>query len=259
MTHKDQGKDKIEDNISTPPSFPEFCFGHPLYEKISFEDEAEITLSDKYFNWAGKYDSFCPYCGRDTVFSLERSMYLQYVNGKCTRVSDHVVSFFLKTKDKTIQKIGQFPSLADTQIGELNKFRAVMDKEISGEFYKAIGLSAHDVGIGAFVYLRRVLERLIAKREITAIRAGKISASALTGKRVNERIKLLRGFLPDILVDNAKIYSVLSKGVHELEEKECLAVFPALRDLMFFILEEDLENEAKRQRLESAQKRLSSL
>ena len=253
MTHKDQGKDKIEDNISTPPSFPEFCFGHPLYEKISFEDEAEITLSDKYFNWAGKYDSFCPYCGRDTVFSLERSMYLQYVNGKtihylrnliniyavefkCTRVSDHVVSFFLKTKDKTIQKIGQFPSLADTQIGELNKFRAVMDKEISGEFYKAIGLSAHDVGIGAFVYLRRVLERLIAKREITAIRAGKISASALTGKRVNERIKLLRGFLPDILVDNAKIYSVLSKGVHELEEKECLAVFPALRDLMFFIL-----------------------
>ena len=38
---------------------------------------------------------------------------------------------------------------------------------------------------------------------------------------------------------------MLSKGIHELSEEECLQYFTPLRDLMFLILEEDLEKEKK--------------
>ncbi|MEQ8321214.1 MAG: hypothetical protein RH946_13170 [Rhodospirillales bacterium] len=258
------------------PELPDFCFNQPLYNELEFSGENGYRKFLKFIRWTGQYDAYCTECDRHSVFTNEyttkktENPLLVSANGikpaglhpvifACTRDPSHYIIFLLYQYEETLQKIGQVPSLAETQLGELNKFRSILDRETSGEFHKALGLSAHDVGIGAFVYLRRVLERLIEKREAIAISDGSLLKEQIEGKRIAERIKQLRGHLPDLLVDNPKIYSVLSKGVHELEEKECLAVFPALRDLMFFILEEDLENETKRSRLASAMAALSNL
>ena len=167
--------------------------------------------------------------------------------------------FYMIHDGEKLFKIGQFPSVADLKVGELNKFRSVLDQEESGEFYKAIGLSAHDVGIGAFVYLRRVLEKLVDKRSEQALLEGVFSQEDFLQARVAEKIKMLKGYLPDILVSNTKLYGVLSKGVHDLTEQECLRAFPAIRDLMFFVLEEDLERNEKQKLLRAAEESINSL
>jgi len=54
-----------------------------------------------------------------------------------------------------------------------------------------------------------------------------------------ERIEFLKDYLPPFLVENAKIYSILSLGVHELDEDDCLAFFPVLRQSTVWILDQD--------------------
>ena len=46
---------------------------------------------------------------------------------------------------------------------------------------------------------------------------------------MEDRIRTLKGFLPPFLVANWKIYSILSKGIHELSEVECKLCFPTVR------------------------------
>jgi hypothetical protein len=60
-----------------------------------------------------------------------------------------------------------------------------------------------------------------------------------TGKRMEEKVEFLKDYLPDFLVQNKRMYSILSKGIHDLEEKECLGVFEMLKHAIFFILDED--------------------
>ena len=61
-------------------------------------------------------------------------------------------------------KIGQYPSLADIANDESRTYRSVLDETDGAELHRVIGLAAHGVGVGSFVYLRRILERLIAGR-----------------------------------------------------------------------------------------------
>lgn len=226
-----------------------------------------------FYHWDGKYDAYCPSCGRDTVYFMRETVYAKTCNYRermfeakyfsiefvCSRDHSHIVSFFMLHDGEVILKVGQFPSIADLHSGDLSKYRALLDKESSSEFYKANGLSAHGVGVGAFVYLRRVLEKMVSSRAENAISDGKIDRGEYEEKKFAEKIKSLKGYLPDVLVDNVKIYSVLSKGVHALEEQECLRIFPAIRDLMLFILEEDLQNREKASKLAAAQKALREL
>ncbi|RCK30990.1 hypothetical protein TH9_19090 [Thalassospira xiamenensis] len=244
-------------------TLPDICFGHQLYEEVEVNSENAKNI----YLWNDRFDAYCPDCNKGTVYSLDKPITVSltsiprdiFVQFHCSRNKSHICKFVLQRKGGTVVKIGQFPSLADIQMGEVNKFKAILDKENSGEFYRALGLSAHDVGIAAFVYLRRVLERLVANRSERAIEDGAISQKEFDDARVADKIKMLKGYLPDILVENKKIYGVLSKGIHDLDEQECLKIFPAIRDLMFFILEEDLENREKAKRLEAAAAALAQM
>jgi len=57
---------------------------------------------------------------------------------------------------------------------------------------------------------------------------------------MDEKILLLRGFLPDFLVENRHTYGILSKGVHELTEQECLKYFPVVKTGIELILDEEI-------------------
>jgi hypothetical protein len=123
------------------------------------------------------------------------------------------------------------------------------------EFHKAIGLAAHGVGIGSYVYLRRIFERLIKGRFDEFKETEKWSEEDFLKVRMHERIELLKEHLPEFLVRNKKVYSILSLGVHELDEKVCLEFFPVLRSSIVVILEEDkrkLEELRRQQDLEKA-------
>ena len=179
---------------------------------------------------------------------------LHVIRSQCTRVSGHTQVFIYlvqqwpkKLEDGSfeissiIQKVGQHPSFADVHVASLKRYAGVLSPGQLGELSRAMGLASHDVGIGAYVYLRRVFEALVEEAHQLA-RADAGWDEALYGRsRMVEKIELLKHHLPPFLVDNPRIYGLLSKGIHELTEEECLTHFETLRVSTELILDEKLQ------------------
>lgn len=171
----------------------------------------------------------------DRTFEIELS---------CTRQRKHRIWFFFLVRNKTLRKVGQYPSIADFELPKLDRFSKVLDESRRREFGRAVGLFAHGVGIGAFVYLRRIFEFLIEKAHQAAAEVGGWDAEreqSYSKARMDEKIVLLKEYLPELLVGNAGIYSILSAGIHELDEDDCMDYFATLRRGIEMILDEELE------------------
>jgi hypothetical protein len=71
---------------------------------------------------------------------------------------------------------------------------------------------------------------------------------------MNEKIEILKTELPDFLVEHKEIYGILSKGVHELQEQECLLHFNPIKTGIEMILDDKIieyEKAAKRAKASS--------
>ena len=47
---------------------------------------------------------------------------------------------------------------------------------------------------------------------------------------------MLSDYLPQLLVNNETFYGIVSKGIHELSEEECIEYFPVLKSFIMMIL-----------------------
>lgn len=251
------------------PDMAEFLFNAPLYAVYETKEGLANLLGGSF-----RVDGHCPYCGTSSTFisgyesivAARRSPgydaiaalsaglespppnRILNVDVSCARnPNGHKIGFVLLKLDKTIQKIGQYPSLADIANDESKAYRKVLSEEDSQELHKAIGLAAHGVGIGSYVYLRRIFERLIDNRFRDFKDIESWSEENYRNRRMPERIDLMKDHLPEFLVENRKVYSILSLGIHELAEEEALAFFPVLKASIVMILEED---EDRRKKLE---------
>ena len=74
-----------------------------------------------------------------------------------------------------------------------------------------------------------------------------------------DKVELLKNYLPNQLLEMKNVYKVLSKGVHELSEQECLKYFPALKLSIELILEQKIEMEAKRKQDEEVKRQLEEI
>ena len=160
-----------------------------------------------------------------------RLMKLEYI---CSLNEEHHLDYIVLATDNSMMKIGQYPSIADLTFPELDAYKHVISKEDRKELGTAIGLFASGVGAGSYVYLRRILERLVYQAKEAA--ADAIDNEMFEQARVAEKIKMLEGYLPDILVKNTTIYGILSKGIHELSEEECRKYFPVVKECIYQIL-----------------------
>ena len=175
----------------------------------------------------------------------------------CSMSDEHHLDYIVLTTQNSMRKIGQYPSVADMTFPELDAYKHVISKEDRKELGTAIGLFASGVGAGSYVYLRRILERLVYQAKETA--ADAIDNEMFERARVAEKIKMLEGYLPDILVKNTTIYGILSKGIHELSEEECRKYFPVVKECIYQILGM-WESERRKQADEDAlSKALSSI
>jgi hypothetical protein len=175
----------------------------------------------------------------------------------CSMNEEHHLDYIVLTTDNSMMKIGQYPSIADMTFPELDAYKHVISKEDRKELGTAIGLFANGVGAGSYVYLRRILERLVYKAKEAA--ADVIDNEMFEQAKVAEKIKMLEGYLPDILVKNTTIYGILSKGIHELSEEECRKYFPVVKECIYQILGM-WESERRKQADEDAlSKALSSI
>jgi phosphopantetheine adenylyltransferase len=74
-----------------------------------------------------------------------------------------------------------------------------------------------------------------------------------------EKIEILAEYLPNFLVENRSLYSILSIGVHSLDEGECLAHFELVKTSIELILDEKVEKYQKQKKIEEAKQRLNEL
>ncbi|QNU62046.1 short-chain dehydrogenase [Vreelandella titanicae] len=254
------------------PTPAEFLIKVPLYEKVTYADEdLDQGLMVRYFS--DTFDSYCPSCNSHSIFVPvgnynHYSHYESYVwvgfgffdvTVKCTRNNDHKLVFKFYVEESTIQKIGQIPSIADLNLFDVKKYSKVLSKHYFNEFTKAIGLASHGVGVGSFVYLRRIFEFLIEEAHLKAKDEDSWDNEIYARARMSEKIELLSDELPEFLVENKSIYSILSKGIHELSEQECLTAFPAMKVGIELILDEKLEIIEKKIKLQEAKKAIASL
>lgn len=165
------------------------------------------------------------------IADTTRLMKLEYI---CSMNEEHHLDYIVLATDNSMMKIGQYPSIADMTFPELDDYKHVISKEDRKELGTAIGLYASGVGAGSYVYLRRILERLVYQAKEAA--ADTIDSEMFEQARVAEKIKMLEGYLPDILVKNTTIYGILSKGIHELSEEECRKHFPVVKECIYQIL-----------------------
>lgn len=77
---------------------------------------------------------------------------------------------------------------------------------------------------------------------------------------MDDKIVSLKGYLPSFLYDYHKeIYGVLSKGIYELDEEDCLSYFPVLCDCITLILDERVAQRRKERIMKEATSSLSKI
>lgn len=174
-----------------------------------------------------------------------RVLVFQYV---CSMNEEHHLDYVVLVDNKSMRKIGQYPSVADLTFPELDAYEKVLAKEDRKEFGRAIGLYASGIGAGSYVYLRRIFERLLMQAKSNAGDA--IDSDAFNHARVDEKITMLSAYLPAALTSNPTLYGILSKGIHELSENECIAYFPVVKECIYMILNEweDMRKKEEQQR-----------
>lgn len=251
------------------PTPLEFYVGTPLYEPVYFDEDLDHNAAA--ILWCtGPLDIYCPECDQHSIFkryvsgTFVASDWLGFtlvnITFKCSRDSNHQLVFWLRIdgESRTIEKVGQLPSLATLCMYDVQKYKAVLEKDTFRELTKAIGLAAHGVGVGSFVYLRRIFEGLVEQAHVQAQQLEEWDEKAYWESRMAEKIQLLHAFLPDFLVRNRLIYAILSKGIHELSEEECLQAFPAMKVGIEIILDEKLRRNAEERKMAEAAKAIQN-
>lgn len=222
----------------------DFIFNLPLYTRVKISD-GQLLES---FCSNVRIDGYNPFRNAESTFQLRyaidssRIFYGDVVESlrfDCQRYRDslYVLVHFNKDED-FIEKVGQYPSIADIHIAQIKQYSRVLSKQYMKDFTRAIGLAANGVGTGSFVYLRRIFEHLVNELSKEAIAEGNINAQEYATAKMENKLKLLENYLPEELKDNKSLYGVLSKGIHELPEEDCLKYFTIVRQIIEFILDE---------------------
>lgn len=171
-------------------------------------------------------------------FQCDDAVRIMVFSFHCSMDEHHTIDYVVQTNGNLMKKIGQYPSLADLSLSELKDYRKVVDETNLRELKRAIGLHAQGIGVGAYVYLRRIFERIIIGAGRKAVEDGRVEQKSFDRARMDEKIKLLKEDLPNILIETPEFYGIVSKGVHELSEHECIAFFPLMQEAIIMILRE---------------------
>lgn len=230
-----------------------------LYDSvdISIDDfeELESLIVGEY-----NIDCFCVECNEKRVFhncekvSKQRvyaepaglnylATYNKYVNRRynlsfvCSKDPKHIIYFIIYVTESKIIKIGQLPSIADISKGEIKKYKSALSNNFK-EYSTALGLFSHGVGIGSFVYVRRIIENLVFNKYQEVKGELQLSEQDFIHSEFKDKIEILKKYLPSVLVTNRNIYGIVSKGIHELSEEECLSMFPLIKTGIELILDD---------------------
>ena len=253
-----------------------------LYSPFRVDDAGVMALAILMNQKNLNVDCYCPGCAEATVYknlittkllpevpitsrvsvSPQYNSYQSFLSDsltdmtfRCARENSHTLRVILTLEfdDEggcAITKIGQFPSKLDLISSDIRKY-AKSDPHDARELNSASICASAGFHVAAFVYLRRIFERRLEIAHEAAKGDSDWDESAYDPKtmRMEDRIAALRNHLPEFLVQNRKIYGILSKGIHELIEADCLEAYSTMEVGITLILDEELEKRKKADKL----------
>ncbi len=252
-----------------PPSVRSLCLDHTLYAAIQLNPDRDVDFLRSLKFGAQQFDAHCVYCSQGATFrtsagrtpaDVAQAEKLRGIAGGadpkrltleggqfalhlwCSRYPQrHLYSYYFDYNDIhcVLTKVGQTPSLEDVAGADIERYRKILGAEFA-ELRRATGLFAHGIGIGSFVYLRRIFENLVEAARSTADPTGEREAE-FRNMRMTDRVSELTAHLPPAVVKFKDTYGILSLGLHELSEEECKRYFPAVRAAVIAMLEQRYE------------------
>lgn len=249
-----------------------------LYQSFSLEGYSVDDLI-QFFYGGGTVDAWCNKCHQHSLFHIKSQMPAYGEQEKKLPHSGHIVieavcgrggvqsyngcdsilTIVFAKNENEIVKIGQNPSMAELEYDSQDK---AIVKELTNtqreELGKAVGLFAHGIGIGSFVYLRRIFENLVEEAHKNAKNDPDWKEDDYFRSRMSEKLVFLAKYLPKRLVENSSLYSILSLGIHELTEKECLENFILVKGAIELILKQKNDDKEYEQMIADIHKIKSS-
>jgi len=232
--------------------------------------ESTLTTYSYMYSMSEEFEGYDEFAAKESVKRyeefIEQIFYEKKVlqmNFECTSKDKHeFYVIFQLTDDNYIMKTGQYPSILDFDNSLKEYTKVLKDKDVTKELTNAEILKTHNMGVGAFLYLRRIFEKLIFEQFRQAQLENNIDAQVFNEAATKDKVKILyeKGYVPTYLAEiNPFIYDILSKGVHQLSEKECNLHYDTLREAILLILEEKVEMVQKKKLKEATKHELNKI
>jgi hypothetical protein len=220
-------------------------------------------------------DLYCETCDGTRTFKctneygtvLNHGAVFEELNYECKNCKDgkrfrkrFCLTIFGEGEQGAVQKIGEYPAYNPVTSRKVYDLIGENHREL---FLKGRRAELRGLGIGAFAYYRRIVDdqkdMIIDRLEQVAKRLGAsedalgVFASARAQDQFTSAIKEIKDALPSALFIAGHnpltiLYDVLSDGIHDLSDEECLTYARTVRTLLIALadrISEILKDEAK--------------
>lgn len=253
---------------TTDKELADFFQNYPLYSKIllfdTLEEDTQFNIFGFFENKAYKF--YCPNENDYHTFKIQKKWGDQYAIGSgnnldyfldksskicfsfhlkstcqsCNFGMDFLLNIFTQTEIATskkiqnlyLRKIGQLPAFERNPEKEVLDYLNYEDKE---NYKKALSNLAMSYGIGAFAYLRRIIENEIKNivKDLSSLdfegseNVRKAWTEYESNHQMSSLIENINDFIPSSLKEISDnpiklLYQQLSGGIHEFTEETCL-------------------------------------
>ena len=238
------------------------CYCEKCKEKKSFLIYKSIMMKEMYnfserLNYA--YSKSAREAAKEAKFKENFNNFFGHfeVEMNCA-ICDNKLIFYYIYQDGALEKIKTYPDLMNGLKDKYKKY----SKLNSGRFnyYLELITGAYlyynsGSGIGSYCYLRRCIENYVI--DCLFDNCPKEEAEKYVKLIFPEKIKKAKEFIEDEIIELLKpLYSILSKGIHELDEEKCKGAFELLRETIEYILDDKLNNIEKEKKKKNLKKNL---
>ncbi|HEY4903211.1 MAG TPA: hypothetical protein VIH89_07050 [Candidatus Sulfotelmatobacter sp.] len=248
----------VEKKEKPPLTAEDFVTKWPLYTPFDFQE----------YKSPDRISFHCPRCSKETTWAISfrrEERLLFFIEYQCTlcgsanlsvvyRISKRVPKTYMGPSGQEtmhlaaqVQKIGQFPPLSIDIPRSLEKN---LGPEATNLYKRALIDRNEGHGLGAVTYIRRVVEdktdelievvaQLAETQSIDPGIVAKIRAVKNERATYEEKLKIAATVLPDsLVVDGANplgvLYALVSQGVHNLSEKQCIDIADETKSVFEF-------------------------
>ena len=257
----------------TGSDIKEFLENIPLYVWREFEKPANLISL-----WIREIDAFCEKCEQSRPFQDlrprggEYGTTIQYLKTGTSHLEFTCVSCKKSKRRYHVEQIIDGETIQLQKYGELPKKQLERNpvlqqflKDDLENYEKAVVCLSNGYGVAAFAYFRRIVENNINKL-LDLVQEDAQSSSANTeltelaklrkNSPISGKIKIANHALPEYLNPSGqnplgRLYKVLSEGVHEFSEEECLNKAKATSECLAYLVSELTSRKKHRDRFKS--------